>query len=137
MSLAEGLHRHRGQLQGSGRRLGGVGDRLQRPNDALRPTRRAYGQRPIGPADLGVVGGEPRHAQDGVVALERSGGERSGERRRGAVGGDQLAGSGDAAGDGDDAPIGESDGAIGGRELEAASRGEGGVDELGRRAAVE
>ena len=129
-------------LEGDGsearhRRL--IVDALKRLDEARRSTLvgRANRDGAVGPSDDRVVRGQPGHAQDGVVALEGRGGEGRGERDVGSLGSSQgEVGYRTSLGK-DDRAVGEFDGAVGRREREPASAGEGGIDELARRSAVE
>ena len=89
-----------------------LGQALQRADESLHlGASGANGDGAAVPPDERIVGGEPRHAEDHVVALERGGGERSVVRDRVALGGGESAGRGDLSLGVDDGSIGEFDGA--------------------------
>ena len=132
---AEPLDGERGE--GADRRR--IVEALERANEARGVARcGANGDGSVSPTDHGVVFREPRHAENGVVALQRRGGERGLERNRSTRGSGEGVIGGDLSRGRDNGTVGELDRAIGREEFEAAACGEGRIDEsLARGAAVQ
>ena len=108
-----------------------LGQALQRPNESLHlGASRTNGDGATVPSDERIVGGEPGHAENHVVALKRGGGERGGVGDRISLGGGEGACGDNLSLSVDEGSIGELDGAFGGREREIAAASEGGVDEV-------
>jgi hypothetical protein len=118
VSPAESLDRDGGEPSGTGY----ITDALDRLDVARWLSWRSNLNRAILPSDDHIVSGEPGHAEDGIVTLQRRGGERGRERDQwSTLRRSQCERYGDLAMGRDDGTVGESDGAVRGCEYEAAA----------------